>query len=519
MHSPGSPVQAGDDQPSKPSPPLANVRLYDTRRRSVEPLNPLNPPNVGIYTCGPTVYAPQHVGNMRSQLTPDLLRRVLMVAGYEVTYVTNVTDVGHLTDDADQGDDKVEAAAARTGQTAAEIAAFYTEQWSRDRTLLGCLEPDVVPRAAAHVDQQIELIGTLEAGGHTYVIDDGVYFDIATFPTYADFAGLNVAAQTSSGRVDNTAAKRNPADFALWKFTPEGVFRQQEWDSPWGRGFPGWHIECSAMSREYLGDTFDIHTGGIDHVGVHHTNEVAQTEAALGVHPWVGHWVHNEFLNLSGAKLSKSKGDVLTVATLIERGYEPLAFRYLFLTAHYRQQQEFTWDAMDQSAAAFRRLRKVAAAGRQEALGPDEGVSGGAPAEDPVVPVELPDGVGTLLADGHVAAYSARFWEALADDLAAPKALSVVWEAVRDDAMSPAQRWAFLADADRALGLGLAAAADPDAAAEATGTDERIDALVAERTQARADRNFVRSDELRDQLTAEGVVVTDTADGATWRRT
>ena len=496
--------------------PLVNLRLFDTRRRSVEPFLPLNPPHVGIYTCGPTVYAPQHLGNMRSQLTPDLLRRVLLVGGYDVTYVTNITDVGHLTDDADQGDDKMEAAAARTGRTAEDIAAHYTSQWADDRRALGCLEPDELPRAAAHVAEQIELIGILERGGHTYVIDDGVYFDISTFPAYADFAGLNVAAQTTSGRVDNTGAKRNPPDFALWKFTPEGVRRQQEWDSPWGRGFPGWHIECSAMSRRYLGDSFDIHTGGIDHIGVHHTNEVAQSEAALGVHPWVGHWVHNEFLNLSGAKLSKSAGHALTVETLVDRGYEPLAFRYLFLTAHYRQQQDFTWAAMDQAAVAFRRLRKAAATARTEAI-----AAGGLPA-DIVAPDDSPtrndDIVQRLVGSEPVIAHVAAFWEALADDLASPRAVAALWDALRDDDLGPAERWALLADVDRALGLGLAAADDPDAVAEATGTDERIDALLAERQVARAERNFVRADEIRDELVAENVIVTDTADGATWRR-
>ena len=514
---------------------LADLRLHDTRRRSIERFEPIDAPHVGIYTCGPTVYAPQHLGNMISQLTPDLLRRVLLVAGYDVTYVTNITDVGHLTDDGDDGDDKVEAAAKRTGRTAAEIAAHYTEQWATDRRLLGCLEPDELPRAAAHVAEQIEMITMLESGGHAYVIDDGVYFDIATFPTYADFARLNVAAQTSSGRVDNTGAKRNPADFALWKFTAPGVTRQQEWDSPWGRGFPGWHIECSAMSRRYLGDSFDIHTGGIDHIGVHHTNEVAQSESALGVHPWVRFWVHNEFLNLSGAKLSKSAGHVLTADTLIERGYDPLAFRYLFLTGHYRQQKDFTWEAMDQAAAAFRRLSKVAATGRAQALGPDGG--GEAPPEgaptaqaadasdltvaepSDLTAVQLPVGAAAYLDDPAVAGYSTRIWEALADDLAAPRALAVIWEAVRDEALSSAQRWALLADADRALGLGLAAAVDPDEAADATGSDQRIDELLAEREAARGERNFARADEIRDLLATEGVAITDTADGATWRRT
>ncbi|MEZ5381906.1 MAG: cysteine--tRNA ligase [Microthrixaceae bacterium] len=499
------------------TPLQAALRLFDTRRRTVEPFEPLDPPRVGIYTCGPTVYAPQHLGNMRSQLTPDLLRRLLVVAGYDVTYVTNITDVGHLTDDGDDGDDKVEAAAARTGRTAAGIARFYTDQWATDRRRLGCLEPDELPRAADHIAEQIQLIQSLEAGGHTYVIDDGVYFDIATFPAYSDFAGLNVAAQTTTGRVGATDAKRNPADFALWKLTPPGVKRQQEWESPWGRGFPGWHIECSAMSMRYLGETFDIHTGGIDHIGVHHTNEIAQSECALGVHPWVRYWVHNEFLNLSGAKMSKSAGDVLCVDTLIDRGYDPLAFRYLFLTAHYRQQQDFTWEAMDQAAAALRRLRMAAATARSEAVG-----AGQIPA-DAALPEPIPGNnselVRELLGAGAALAHSSAFWQALADDLASPKAVAVLWEALRDGGLGAGERWALLADVDRALGLGLAAAVDPDSASESTGTDDRIDALLAERHQARAQRNFGRADAIRDELAAEGIAITDTADGATWRRT
>jgi cysteinyl-tRNA synthetase len=289
------------------------------------------------------------------------------------------------------------------------------------------------------------------------------------------------------------------------------------------------------MSRRYLGDSFDIHTGGIDHIGVHHTNEVAQSESALGVHPWVRFWVHNEFLNLSGAKLSKSAGHVLTVDTLIERGYDPLAFRYLFLTGHYRQQQDFTWEAMDQAAAAFRRLSKVAATGRAQALGSDGG--GEAPPEgaptaqaadasdltvaepSDLTAVQLPVGAAAYLDDPAVAGYSARIWEALADDLAAPRALAVIWEAVRDDALSPAQRWALLADADRALGLGLAAAVDPDEAASASGTDERIDAPGRRARCCPRRADFGRADELRDQLASRGSRRSPTPPtGATWRR-
>ncbi len=471
------------------TPGLEEIRLHDTRTRQVIPLEPLEPGKVGLYTCGPTVYAPQTLGNMRPQLYPDLLRRVLLAAGYEVTYVTNITDVGHLVGDADEGEDKLEKAAASSGESAAEIAARYTEQWADDRRRLGCLEPDVVPRAADHIAEQIAMVEALEAGGHTYVIDDGVYFDTSTFPAYADFAGLRLDDLEATGRVEGIEAKRHPADFALWKLTPPGVTRQQEWDSPWGRGFPGWHIECSAMATKYLGERFDIHTGGIDHVRVHHTNEVAQSECALGVHPWVSIWLHNEFLDLAGEKISKSKGHVLVVDSLVERGIDPLAYRYFFLQAHYRQKQAFSFDAVEAAGTALRRLVGHAVAARD---------AGG---EADLAKVEP---------------HLRRFWGFLADDLNAPRAVSVVWDVVRADDLSPAEVWAFLADADRALGFGLAEAQAPDA--DASGSDPRIDALVAERTEARAAKDFAASDRIRDELAVDGIELLDTPDGTTWRR-
>ena len=472
-----------------PTPGLEELRFYDTRTRQVQRFEPLAPPAVGIYTCGPTVYAPQHLGNMRPQLYPDVLRRLLTAAGYDVTYVTNITDVGHLVGDADDGDDKLEQAAATTGQTAAEIAARYTEQWATDRRLLGCLEPDVVPRAASHLAEQIAMIRTLEEKGHTYAIDDGVYFDVSTFPRYAEFAHLDLDEMETSGRIEHLEDKRHPADFALWKLTPPGVVRQQEWDSPWGRGFPGWHIECSAMATKYLGERFDIHTGGIDHVRVHHTNEVAQSECVLDVHPWVGTWLHNEFLDLKGEKISKSAGHVLTVDSLVERGIDPLAFRYFFFQAHYRQQQAFTFEAVEAAGTALRRLVVKAVEARD---------AGGEP--DPAA----------------VEPHLRRFWSALADDLNAPQALAAVWDAVRDPGFSLASRWAFLADADRALGFGLAEAEAPDA--DESGSDPRIDALVAERQAARAAKDFAASDRIRDDLAAEGIEIVDTPTGTTWRR-
>lgn len=466
-------------------PGLEEIRLHDTRTRQVRPFAPLRPPAVGIYTCGPTVYAPQTLGNMRPQLYPDLLRRVLTAAGHEVTYVTNITDVGHLVSDADEGDDKMEKAAATTGETAAQIAARYTQQWAEDRRRLGCLEPDVLPRAAAHIPQQIAMVEALEAKGHTYVIDDGVYFDTSTFPAYAEFADLRLDDLEATGRIESIAAKRHPADFALWKLTPPGVNRQQEWDSPWGRGFPGWHIECSAMATEYLGTQFDIHTGGIDHVRVHHTNEVAQSECALGVHPWVGTWLHNAFLDLGGEKISKSKGHVLTVDTLVEEGIEPLAYRYFFLQAHYRQPQTFTIEAVRAAGTALRRLRLIAHEARS---------AGGTPDLARIEPDRR------------------AFWSALADDLNAPAALAALWDATRR--LDGADLWALLEEAETVLALGLGEAPDADD----TGSDERIDALIAERAAARAAKDFATSDRIRDELAAEGIEVVDTPTGATWRR-
>ncbi len=476
--------------PAVPTPGLEELRLYDTRTRRVRTFEPLHPPTVGIYTCGPTVYAPQTLGNMRSQLFPDLLRRTLMAAGYDVTFVTNITDVGHLVADTDDGDDKMEVAAAEAGKTAAEIADLYTEQWADDRRRLGCLEPDIRPKAAAHIAEQIAMIQVLEAKGHTYVVDDGVYFDVSTFPRYADFAGLQLDDLATSGRVEHIEAKRHPADFALWKRTPRDITRQQEWDSPWGRGFPGWHIECSAMATKYLGDDFDIHTGGIDHVRIHHTNEVAQSECALDVHPWVRTWMHGEFLGLSGEKISKSAGHVLVVDSLVERGIDPLAFRYFFLQAHYRQQQAFTWAAVEAAATAHRRLLGHAVAARDAGGDPDQ---------------------------AKVEPHLRRFWSALADDLNAPQALAALWDTVRAADLDPADLWAFLVDADRSLGLGLADAVAP--AADESGSDPRIDALVADREAAREAKDFATSDRIRDDLAAEGIELVDTPTGSAWRRT
>jgi len=462
--------------------------LYNTRTRSKEIFEPIEAGHARVYTCGPTVYAPQHIGNLRSQLFADLLKRALLAQGYRVTQVINITDVGHLTDDADAGEDKMERAAAERGKMASEIAEQYTNEWLRDRERVGCLPPEVLCKATEHIAEQIALIEALERNGFSYRIDDGLYFDTPKFSRYADFARLDLDAQVGSGRIGDVPGKRNPADFALWKFAAPDVRRQQEWDSPWGRGFPGWHIECSAMSRKYLGNQFDIHTGGVDHIGVHHTNEIAQSECADDVHPWVRFWLHGEFLDFRGEKMSKSTGNLCVLDDLSDRRITPLAFRYFSLQAHYRQQQTFTDEAIESAATGYERLIAHAAKLR-EANGDCEA--------------------------SKLEPLRERFWDAVWDDLNAPRALAVAWEAVRSEGLGSAERWALLREFDEFLGLDLQSAIPRSQAAE---IDPRIDALVAEREAARTRGDFAESDRIRDALAAEGVALEDTPDGPRWRR-
>jgi len=474
---------------------VSEIEFYDTRSRSQRPFMPLEPGRVGIYSCGPTVYAEQHVGNLRSRLFSDLLKRFLISEGFEVTHVINITDVGHLVSDADEGEDKMEAAARKAGQTAAEIAAHYTALWRQDGEAVHCLPPEYNPKATEHIEEQIALARQLEAGGYLYTIDDGVYFDTSRFPGYAELAGLDLAGQAEGARIGVTEGKRNPADFAVWKFAEAGVQRLQEWDSPWGRGFPGWHLECSAMSVRYLGERFDIHTGGIDLATVHHTNEVAQSECGYDVHPWVSFWMHNEFLAMGSAeggdeKMSKSKGNVKTLSDLIDRGIDPLAFRYFFLQAHYRQQQSFSDAALESAAKGFGRLQRVA------------------------LELEGVDGEGDAAVQ---APYYTRFRDALADDLNAPRAMAVVWEVARSDTLAEVDRRDLLRRFEPVLGLTLGEAR-AEAAEAAADSDPRIDALLAERQAARAAKDWAEADRIRDALAAEGIEIVDSAEGPQWRR-
>jgi cysteinyl-tRNA synthetase len=334
------------------------LRLYNTLGASLQEFVPLEPGTVRMYSCGPTVYAYQHIGNLRAYVCADTLRRTLEWKGHRVVHVINITDVGHLVSDVDDGPDKLEVASAREHRSVWDIAAHYTDAFFRDVAALRARPPAVWARATEHLPEMIALARSLAADAYAYPLGPGLYFDTKRVPDYGKLAALDVAGLREGARVPPVPGKRNPADFALWRASPTDARRLMEWDSPWGKGAPGWHLECSAMSMRYLGERFDVHTGGVDHIPVHHTNEIAQSEAYLG-HPWVRFWVHNEFVILRGAKMSKSLGDTLTLPDLQRMGFHPLSYRFWLLGSRYRSQAEFTRDALQAVQAGHRRLLVV----------------------------------------------------------------------------------------------------------------------------------------------------------------
>jgi cysteinyl-tRNA synthetase len=464
------------------------LRLYNTLSRTIEPFRPRTAGSASVYSCGPTVYSRQHLGNMRPYVLADLLTRVLRLQGLEVKHVINITDVGHLTDDADEGDDKLELAAQSSGSSALEVARVWTELFKRDLALLGVREPDVWARATDHIPEQIAMIQQLEAKGFTYGTSDGVYFDTSRDPGYGALSRLK--ATTAHARVSGSTEKKHAADFALWKLSPkQGPQRQLEWPSPWGVGFPGWHIECSAMATKHLGPRIDIHTGGVDHVAVHHPNELAQSENALGVRPWVQVWMHGAWLLFDGEKLSKSRSQERRPPSLDDLsplGVTPGGFRYYLYTAHYRSPLHLSGEALRGAEAARKRLRAIVRAG---------GVS-----DAPTAPLS-----------GKLSALRDKFHDALRDDLDAPRALSTLWEIAEQREPLPV-RAHLLRELGDAIGLSLAG---PSPALE---EDALVESLVARRNAARQARDFALSDALRAELLAKGVVLEDTPSSSTWRR-
>jgi cysteinyl-tRNA synthetase len=459
------------------------LTLYNSLTRSDELFTPLDPDNVRVYSCGPTVYHYAHIGNLRAYVFTDTLSRVLRWKGYPLTHIINITDVGHLTSDADAGDDKMEAAAKASGRDIWAIARHYTDAFKDNLTALNIADPSRFPLATDHVAEMIAFGEAIEAK-HCYRLDDGLYFDTSTVPDYGRLARSND--DIGEGRIDAVAGKRHPADFAIWRTSAPSENRQMEWDSPWGRGAPGWHLECSVMSRQYLGESFDIHTGGIDHREIHHPNEIAQNQAMSGT-PDTGAqlWMHNNFLVDRTGKMSKSSGEFLRLQALVDRGFHPLAYRLMCLQAHYRSELEFSWENLGAAQTRLKRLVQTVAALRDRPAAPSAASA-------------LP--------------YRERLDAAVSDDLNTPRALPVLDEMLADKRVSPSDRIAALDDFDAVLGLSLktltreALRVRPTSA---TISAEEVAARLAERREARAAKDFARSDAIRDALALAGVEVMD----------
>ncbi len=468
------------------------LRLYNTQGRSVQDFKPIHDREVKMYCCGPTVYNYAHIGNLRSYVFEDTLRRCLELFGYTVEHVMNVTDVGHLTDDADEGEDKIVKSAREMGKTVWDIAEHFTTAFFKDTDALNILRPTVTCRATDHVVDMIELIKRIEAKGYTYQAGGNVYFDTQKFPEYGKMALLDRQEEQQS-RVDVDENKRNRRDFVLWFTKSKFEHQAMLWDSPWGRGYPGWHIECSAMSMKYLGEEFDIHCGGVDHIPVHHTNEIAQAECVTE-HQWVHYWLHGEFLVMDSGKMSKSKGGFLTLSSLEEEGYEPLDYRYFCLGGHYRTQLQFSFDALQQARNARLNLMDRLDLLRRE--------------------VEETEAAGSEAGGSRSEEYRRQFMESLSEDLNVPKALAVLWAVVKDQGVQARERLELAEWMDQLFALELASAGK-----DAEGLiDSDIQALIEERNDARKSKNFQRADEIRDTLLKKGIVLEDLPGGIRWKR-
>ncbi len=451
------------------------ISLYNTLTRKKEVFKPIHQGSVGMYSCGPTVYWYPHIGNMRTYIFSDILKRVLLYNGFKVKQVMNVTDVGHLTSDADTGEDKIERAAKREGKKATEIANYYLKVFKGDLERLNVLEPNEWPKASEHIKEQISLIKKLEEKGFTYRTNDGIYFDTSKFRDYGKLARLKKENILAGKRIA-LGEKRHNTDFALWKFSEKPGLRQQEWDSPWGIGFPGWHLECSAMSMKYLGEHFDIHTGGQEHIQIHHTNEIAQSEAATG-EKFVNYWLHGAWLLSKGEKVSKSKGGLYTVSELEELGFQPLAFRYLCLGTHYKKPLNFTIENLEAAQNSYQRLKNIISELKDDKKKNKE--------------------------------YLEEFEKAINDDLNMPEALQVLWNLLRDGDASGKLR--TIKEMDTVLGLDLLKK-------EKTEIPAEIKKLIAEREKARKARDFTAADKIRERINKLGFVLEDTEKGVSVKK-
>lgn len=514
-----------------------SLKLYNTMGHKMEEFKPIHEGFVGFYGCGPTVYNYAHIGNLRAYVFLDILDKTLTMLGYDIKHVMNITDVGHLTGDNDEGEDKMKKSAAERHQSVLEVAQFYTDAFMKDIDALNIRHPDVICKATEHINEMIELIKKIEANGHTYMAGGNLYYDISTYSDYGKLANLNLdELKAGAGKrkvvvVDDN--KRNPGDFVLWFTKSKFEDQAMTWDSPWGRGYPGWHIECSAMSMKYLGKHIDIHTGGIDHVPVHHTNEIAQSEGSFSEEdkkegPWVKYWLHNEFLILEGGKMSKSSGHFITLQTTLpaekgfslkDKGYEPLDYRFFLLGGHYRKQLVFSFDALNSAkssrAALSQRIAKlIAKVNKEENLG------------------LTPENFAKILEkidfeDENLA----KFREGLSNDLATPIAMAAMQkESNGKGGVKASDALSAIYKMDKVLSLsvienGFKALTEIEKAEQANVIDHsgdpeaaEIDALVAERTNAKKNKDFAKADEIRNLLSARGVIIIDTPNGPTWKR-
>lgn len=442
------------------------IKLYNTLTRKKEEFKSIKEGKVGMYSCGPTVYAHQHIGNLRAYLFSDILKKSLKLNGYNVKHIINVTDVGHLTSDSDSGDDKMEAAAKKEGRSAESIAKEYFDLFVIDLKNLNIEEPSIWAWATKHIEEQIDIVKKLEEKGYTYKTEDGIYFDSSKFPKYPEFAKLNIEGLEEGKRV-TSSGKKNKTDFALWKFSSPKDKRQQEWDSPWGIGFPGWHIECSAMATKYLGEHFDIHTGGIDHIPIHHTNEIAQSECAFGIDKWVNYWMHGAFLELKEGKMSKSTGKIMRLSDLNEKGFSALDYRYFCLLTNYRKRLIFSIKNLEAAKSALSRLKNI---------------------------------ISETLDDGKVNnKYLELFTEAVNDDLNIPEAIQVLWKLVRSDESGII---GAVKKMDEVLSLDLLVKDEVEIPKE-------VQELINERNVARENKDWKKSDEIRDKIKKLGFNIKD----------
>ena len=465
------------------------IKFYNTAIRKKEEFKPIEEGKVGIYSCGPTAYWSPHVGNMYAYLFNDVLVRTLRYLGHEVKQVMNITDVGELSG---SGEDKMEEGAKREGLSVWEVAKKYEKEFFESSEMLNITTPNVVCRATEYIKEQIELIKIIEANGYAYLIDDGLYFDTSKFSDYAKFANLKLDELIDTDRDEISKQKRNRSDFALWKFSyPMGRSfdsaqddvakrRQMEWESPWGKGFPGWHIECTAMSTKHLGNVFDIHTGGIDHIPVHHTNEIAQGYGAFG-RQTANFWIHNGWvMGKGGKKMAKSSGDIVTMPELKKMGIEPLVYRYLFLTTHYRNGVEFSVDSLKMMIKPYEKLKSLVVSFGE----------GGAINED----------------------YKKQFIEKIADDLAMPEAMALLWQLIKDEKIKDEDKKATILDFDKVLGLDL------DKETKEEVVPKEVMKLVEERKIARKNKDFGESDRLRREIEKMGYAVEDEKDDCKIRK-